>query len=63
VRITQVADRLLVDVEDDGVGGADASAGTGLGGLADRLAALDGVFTVDSQANAGTRVHAEIPLG
>ena len=63
VRIAAVGNRLLVDVEDDGMGGADTSAGTGLGGLADRLAALDGVFTVDSEPDAGTRVHAEIPLG
>ena len=38
VRIAPVGDRLIVDVEDDGVGGADTSAGTGLRGLADRLA-------------------------
>ena len=55
-------DCLIVDVEDDGVGGADASAGTGLRGLADRVAARDGVFTIESEPGSGTHVHAEIPL-
>ncbi|HEY3183569.1 MAG TPA: PAS domain S-box protein [Gaiellaceae bacterium] len=59
----QVRDgRLAVTVEDDGVGGADASAGTGLRGLADRVAALDGSFTIESPPGAGTRVHAALPL-
>ena len=62
VRIAPVDDRLIVDVEDDGIGGADTSAGTGLRGLADRLAARDGIFTIESEPGAGTRVHAEIPL-
>jgi PAS domain S-box-containing protein len=63
VRVAAVGDDLYIDVEDDGVGGADASGGTGLRGLADRLAALDGRFAVESTPGAGTRVHAEIPLG
>ena len=63
VRIAPVGDRLIVDVEDDGIGGADTSAGTGLRGLADRVAARDGVFTIKSEPGSGTRVHAEIPLG
>ena len=62
VRIAPVGDCLIVDVEDDGVGGADASAGTGLRGLADRVAARDGVFTLESEPGSGTHVHAEIPL-
>ena len=49
-----------VTVADDGIGGADASLGTGLRGLADRVAALDGHLDVDSSA-AGTRISAEIP--
>jgi signal transduction histidine kinase len=44
------------------VGGADASAGTGLRGLADRVAALDGSFAVESPRGGGTSVRAEIPL-
>jgi PAS domain S-box-containing protein len=62
VRITRSDSRLVVEVEDDGVGGADATEGSGLHGLADRVAALDGRFEVDSEPGAGTRVRAEIPL-
>jgi signal transduction histidine kinase len=51
-----------VDVVDDGVGGADAAAGSGLRGLADRLAALNGRLVVESRPNEGTRIRAEIPL-
>ncbi len=53
--------RALVTVADDGVGGADPTRGTGLRGLADRVAALDGVFAVESTPAQGTRVSAEIP--
>jgi signal transduction histidine kinase len=41
--------------------GADRSRGSGLSGLADRVAALDGTITVDSPRGAGTTVRAEIP--
>jgi len=54
--------RLDVEVEDDGVGGADPAGGTGLRGLADRVAVLDGTFEVDSPPGAGTRVRASFPL-
>ncbi|HXH88505.1 MAG TPA: hypothetical protein VNI55_07870 [Gaiellaceae bacterium] len=47
---------------DDGVGGADP-AGSGLQGLADRIAALGGHFAVSSIAGAGTAVRAELPTG
>jgi signal transduction histidine kinase len=50
-----------VTVADDGVGGADAALGTGLRGLADRVAALEGHLEVQSPAASGTRVSAEIP--
>ena len=53
--------RVTVEVSDDGVGGADAARGSGLRGLADRVAALDGTLSLDSPAGRGTRVHAEIP--
>ncbi|CAM3569289.1 histidine kinase [Smaragdicoccus niigatensis] len=53
---------LTVEVADDGVGGASLGAGTGLAGLADRVAALDGRLTVDSPPGAGTKVRAEIPV-
>jgi glucose-6-phosphate-specific signal transduction histidine kinase len=47
---------------DDGRGGADAEAGSGLRGLADRLAALDGQFTIDSPLGRGTAVRAILPV-
>ena len=52
-----------VAVSDDGVGGADPSAGTGLRGLGDRLSALDGRLEVDSAPDRGTTVRARIPCG
>jgi signal transduction histidine kinase len=52
---------LVVEVADDGVGGADAGAGSGLGGLDDRVAAAGGTLTVESPVGAGTRVRAELP--
>jgi signal transduction histidine kinase/PAS domain-containing protein len=51
----------IVEVEDDGVGGADASRGSGLRGLADRVEALEGRLVVTSETGRGTRVRAEIP--
>ena len=53
--------RLVVEVRDDGVGGADTDGGSGLRGLADRFEALDGSLRVWSPAGRGTRVRAEIP--
>jgi PAS domain S-box-containing protein len=52
----------LIEVADDGVGGADPGRGSGLRGLADRVASLQGKLDVDSPPGAGTRVRAEIPL-
>ena len=52
---------LVIDVIDDGRGGADGRRGSGLQGLADRLATLDGRLTVDSPEGGGTRLRAEIP--
>jgi signal transduction histidine kinase len=51
----------VVEVRDDGVGGANPAAGTGLRGLADRLAALDGRLEVHSPAGQGTLVRAKVP--
>jgi signal transduction histidine kinase len=51
-----------VEVEDDGLGGADPARGTGLRGLADRVEALGGTLQLESRAGAGTRLAAEIPL-
>ena len=50
-----------VTVTDDGVGGADPAGGSGLRGLADRVEALNGHLDVDSPAERGTRISAEIP--
>ena len=54
--------RLIVEVVDDGVGGADPANGSGLRGLSDRIAALDGRLEVASEAGRGTTVRALIPL-
>ena len=53
---------VVVEVEDDGGGGADPARGTGLRGLADRVQALDGELTVESRLGEGTRVRARIPV-
>ncbi len=52
---------IVVVVADDGVGGADPDAGSGLRGLQDRLAVVDGVLAIDSPPGAGTRLEATIP--
>lgn len=62
VRARREAGRIVVEVADDGVGGADPAAGSGLRGLADRIEALDGVLTVRSVSGEGTLVRAEIPV-
>jgi signal transduction histidine kinase len=54
---------LRVQVADDGVGGADPAAGSGLTGLADRVAALGGTLRVTSPPGAGTTITAELPCG
>ncbi|GGJ66019.1 sensor histidine kinase [Streptomyces brasiliensis] len=61
VDVWRVEDRLMLQVMDDGVGGADVSAGSGLTGLAGRLDAVDGILVVDSPAGGPTRVTAELP--
>jgi signal transduction histidine kinase len=54
-------DDLVVEIQDDGVGGADERKGTGLQGLRDRVGALDGTLTVISPPAGGTLVRAQIP--
>ena len=61
VRIERENGRVLVEVSDDGVGGADPANGSGLRGLLDRIAALDGRLVVDSEPGHGTTVRATIP--
>ena len=53
--------KIVVEVVDDGVGGADSERGTGLRGLADRVEALDGRLRVWTPRGGGTRVRAEMP--
>ncbi|MEX1158693.1 MAG: sensor histidine kinase, partial [Thermomicrobiales bacterium] len=62
VRIYKLGSRLLVEIVDNGVGGASISKGTGLAGLADRVGALDGRLTVDSPVGGPTTVRADLPL-
>jgi MYXO-CTERM domain-containing protein len=61
VRVKGLDDHLSIEVDDDGIGGADPRSGSGLSGLADRLAALDGAITVVSPIDGGTRISARIP--
>ncbi len=59
---SQVRERdIVVVVEDDGLGGASLRSGSGLRGLNDRIAALEGTLTVDSPPGGGTRIEARIP--
>jgi PAS domain S-box-containing protein len=62
VRVRETEQALVVVIEDDGKGGADFAGGTGLSGLADRAAALDGTLTIVSPPGGGTRLRAELPL-
>lgn len=62
VRVRETDRALVIVVEDDGKGGADPRAGTGLSGLADRATALGGTLNVDSPRGGGTRVRAELQL-
>jgi signal transduction histidine kinase len=62
VRIRRDGDVLVVEVRDDGHGGAVIAAGGGLAGLAGRIAGVDGTFTVSSPAGGPTVVRADIPV-
>jgi signal transduction histidine kinase len=61
VLIRKFPGRLLVEVSDDGAGGARSEGGSGLRGLADRVASVGGVLRVDSPPGGGTRLEADIP--
>ena len=63
VRFSHAGRRAVIEIADDGVGGADDSGGSGLRGLADRVEALDGHLRVVSPPGAGTVVIAELPCG
>jgi signal transduction histidine kinase len=62
VRVERDDGRLRVEVEDDGAGGADVAAGSGLRGLADRVRALDGSLEVESRPGRGSTVRATLPI-
>jgi signal transduction histidine kinase len=53
--------QVLIEVIDDGIGGADTERGSGLRGLADRVEALEGRLRIWSPKDGGTRLRAEIP--
>ena len=61
VTISQSNGEVVIDVADDGVGGADPAAGSGLAGLSDRVTALGGRLDVRSPPGGGTHVRAELP--
>jgi signal transduction histidine kinase len=61
VSIHQQGPIVICEIADDGVGGADASAGSGLRGLADRVEALEGRLEIVSPPGEGTLVAAELP--
>ena len=62
IRVAPEAQGVLVEIVDNGCGGADPDSGTGLRGLADRIEALGGRLEIDSAPGAGTRVSAHLPL-
>jgi len=62
VSAVSAAGQLRMEVSDDGVGGADPATGSGLRGLADRMAAVGGVLEIDSPRGGGTRLKAELPF-
>jgi len=61
VRVRRDGSTAVIEIADDGVGGVDPTAGSGLRGLADRVEALRGRLTVESPAGGGTVVRAELP--
>jgi signal transduction histidine kinase len=63
IDISRCDGQVVIEVVDDGVGGADTEGGSGLRGLADRVEALDGRLRVWTPRGRGTRVRAEIPCG
>ena len=62
VRVWQSETGVAIEIADDGVGGADATAGSGLRGLTDRIEALNGLLLVTSPPGAGTVITAEVPV-
>jgi signal transduction histidine kinase len=63
IRVQRTNGRAVIEIADDGIGGADRGRGTGLRGLADRVDALGGRLDVQSPPGRGTILRAEIPCG
>jgi signal transduction histidine kinase len=61
IDVVKEHDELVLEIVDDGIGGADSERGSGLRGLADRVEALNGRLRVWTPRGGGTRVKAEIP--
>ena len=61
IRLSQSDGNLRIEIDDDGVGGADPARGTGLGGLRERVEALGGWLTVADRSGHGTRIMASVP--
>ena len=61
MRVLRGAGGALIEISDDGIGGANDAGGSGLRGLADRVESLEGQLRVVSKAGAGTTVTAVIP--
>ncbi len=62
MRVERVDGHALVEVADDGAGGADLDRGSGLCGLRDRVETLAGRLNIESAPDAGTRIRAELPV-
>jgi signal transduction histidine kinase len=63
VRLDMIGDDLLIEVSDDGIGGASVANGRGLRGIEDRVDVLGGRLRVDSPPGGGTRMSVEVPCG
>jgi signal transduction histidine kinase len=61
VAVSHISDCAIVEVRDDGIGGADLTRGSGLRGLGDRIAALGGELVVESPPGAGATIRASLP--
>jgi signal transduction histidine kinase len=62
VRAARLDGHAVIEVADDGAGGADPRGGTGLGGLRDRVETLGGRLSIESEPGCGTLVRAELPV-
>jgi len=62
VRVVRSGDEIMLTVKDDGVGGADTATGSGLRGLADRVAVVDGTLDIESAEGRGTELTCRVPL-